>query len=253
MKRSKSNTPDGAWRSAVTRLSDQNGAIEIVPQTADGRRLPIVRARLLGVSAQDGAMVVEKPDQPQAQALQAGVEAELVVCQGALRFKARSRVLEVARFQLNPTTKVTAVKLGSPTDIESAQRRACFRLDTAAIQTQPVRLRHPSWDEDQEPVTGWLLDISDRGLGVGVAMELEEAQPMAGCLFQITVRLPGEAETLGMPGRVVRVVPGPVDGVVLGVQFEFESVGAQRRAENTVQRFSAAQQRKQLRRLRGEG
>ncbi|MEL7088665.1 MAG: hypothetical protein AAGL98_09540, partial [Planctomycetota bacterium] len=205
---SKSNpTLVHAWQTALTKLEEHNGPIEVTPRTAAGQTLPRVRARVLGVNAQDGSLVIDRPDgQPQAKALQRGVDVELIAFLGASRMRGRSTVVEVARFKLNAQTKVTAVKLGPVTGIASAQRRGCFRLDTAGLNLCPVKLRHESWPADQDTLEGQLLDISDRGLGVGLGLEPELAEAMRGQVYGLGVKLPGEGGGLELAGRIVRVV-----------------------------------------------
>ncbi|MEM7626448.1 MAG: PilZ domain-containing protein [Planctomycetota bacterium] len=255
MTRSKPNpTLIRSWHAALARLAEQNGPIEVVPRTATGEELPHVRARVLGVNAKDGSLVIDKPEgQPQAKALRRGVAVELIAFLGAARLRGESTVVDVARFRLNADKQVMAVKLGPVINIASAQRRSCFRLDTAALNTSPVRLTHEAWPNDQEPLTGQLLDISDRGLGVSVGLDRELAEAMRGQVYRVAVKLPGEDSPLELAGRVVRVVESAYATATLGVQFEFETLPEQRQAENVVQRFSAEQQRKQLRRLRGAG
>lgn len=255
MSRAKPNpTLTKAWQAALAKLGDQNGPIEVVPRTATGKELPHVRARVLGVNKQDGSLVIDRPDnQPQAKALQRGVNVELIAFLGASRMSGKSTVLEVARFKLNAQTRVMAVKLGPVSNIASAQRRSCFRLETAAIKVGPVKLRHESWPAEQETLQGQLMDISDRGLGVNVGLDRELAEAMRGQVFDVAVNLPGEGGKLELAGRVVRVVDAAYATVTLGVQFEFQTVAEQRQVENVVQQFSVEQQRKQLRRLRGAG
>ena len=243
-----------SWRAALDRLADHNGPIEVVPRSDRGEELPHIRARVLGVNGRDGSLVIDKPEgQPQAAALRPGVAVQLIVFNGAARMSGESRVLDVARFKLNTQTKVTAVKLGPVSSIASAQRRSCFRLDTAALSIRPVELRHPLWPADQDALRGRLLDISTRGLGVSLAMDPQLAEALLGQVYALGVRLPEGGGALELAGRVVRLVESAYATVTLGIQFEFETLAQQRRVENVIQQFSAAQQRKQLRRRRGAG
>ncbi|MEM1027918.1 MAG: hypothetical protein AAGJ38_07520, partial [Planctomycetota bacterium] len=72
-------------------------------------------------------------------------------------------------------------------------------------------------------------------------------------VYQVVVPLPGQDEDLQLDACLVRVVETEFNTVTLGFQFDFESLGQQRRVERTVQQFSVAQQRKQLQRMRGAG
>lgn len=243
-----------SWRAAVSTLSESNGALEVTPLNAEGQRLPHIRGRLLSVDEKDGSLVVEKPaNQPQAVALRKGVAVEIVVILGSTRLRADAVVADLGRYSLNKQTKVMAIKLGSVTGVASAQRRACFRLSTAGLKLKPVRLNHEGWTPGQTPLETQLIDLSDRGLGVGLRMELDLAEKMIGQVFEVTVDLPGEDGPLKLDGRVVRVVDEGHGLVTLGMQIEYVTVAEQRRVEQIVQQFSVEQQRKQIRRLRGAG
>ncbi|MEO1237530.1 MAG: PilZ domain-containing protein [Planctomycetota bacterium] len=257
MNRSPSNPKlVGIWRRLLDEAAAQNGPVELVPVTEQGRELPRVRARLLR-SGPDGTLVVEMPSgQPQAEALRKGVAVDVVVTTDATRMKARSSVADLGRFKLNEQTRVLAVRLTAVTGVASAQRRACYRLSTAGLGLA-VELTCPEWPtgwpEDQDPVRARAVDLSDRGLGLTVKLPLEWAEKMKSRLFDAAIWLPGEAEPLEVPVRVVRAFENLQKTVTLGLQFEFPTPVQQRRAERVIQQFSVEQQRRQLRRTRGAG
>ena len=242
-----------AWQTTVVELAQHNGAVDVVPMTEQGVELPRFRARLLKADDGQGGLIVEKPaGLKKATPLAKGAAVELYLITGNTRMKARSRVIDLGWFNLNAQTKVMAARLEPVRDVASAQRRACFRLSTASLGI-PAKLRHEAWPESQSPISAKVLDLSDRGIGLTAGLDLKLAEKMLDRVYQLDVPLPGQDEALGLDARLVRVVETEFKTVTLGFQFEFESLGQQRRLERTIQQFSAAQQRKQLQRLRGAG
>ena len=242
-----------AWRATVGELAHHNGAVELVPVTEQGVELPRVRARLLKADGNDGSLIVEKPGNlKQAQALAKDVAVDVYVITDHSRMKARSRVIDLGLFNLNKKTRVMAVRLEPVRDIASAQRRACFRLSTVSLGLS-AKLRHEAWPTSQRSMTAKVVDLSDRGIGLTGGLEIELAKQMKGQVYQLVVPLPGQNEDLELDACLVRVVETEFNTVTLGFQFDFESLGQQRRVERMVQQFSVAQQRKQIQRMRGAG
>lgn len=241
------------WLTTVAELASQNKTVELRPMTERGEELPSFRARLLQADEKDGSMIVEQPMHvEQARVMAKGVAVEVYVITNATRMKARSRVIDLGRFSLNKQTKVMAVRLEPVEDISSAQRRACFRLSTAGMGMS-ARFRHPDWPETQPDVKAKALDISDRGLGLTLEMDAALAKSMLDQVYGVFVPLPGQEESLELDARLVRVVETEPMTVTLGFQFEFPNLNQQRRVEQVIQQFSVAQQRKQIRRMRGAG
>lgn len=242
-----------AWHATVAELSSQNKPVEVVPMTESGEQLPRFRARVLEANAKEGSLIIEKPSNvPQAQGLAKGVAVEVYVITGSARMKAASRVIDLGWFKLNKQTKVMAVRLEPMKHIASAQRRACFRLSTAGMGMS-AKFRHAAWCAAQPPIAAKVLDLSDRGLGLTVGLEIELALKMKDQVYQVAVPLPGQDESIDLDARLVRVIETEFNTVTLGFQFEFQNIKEQRRVERVVQQFSVAQQRKQLKRLRGAG
>lgn len=242
-----------SWQAAVSELATHNGPVELVPITESGEALPRFRVRLLDASDKDGTLTIEKPSNPaQAQTLAKGTAVEVYVITGANRMKAVSRVMDVGLFRLNKQTKVSAVRLEPMKGIASAQRRACFRLSTVSIGMS-AKVRHATWPASQRSIAAKVLDLSDRGLGLTLGMEVALAQKMKDRVYQVVIPLPGQDEPLELDARLMRVVETEFQTVTLGFQFEFKNLNEQRRVERTVQQFSVEQQRKQLKRMRGAG
>ncbi|MBB6430815.1 flagellar brake protein [Algisphaera agarilytica] len=254
MPRSKTNSMiETTWHTTVAELASQNKTVEVRPLTERGEELPSFRARLLQADEKDGSLIVEKPaNVEQAQVIAKGVAVQVYVITGSTRMKADSRVIDVGRFSLNKQTKVMAVRLEPMKKISSAQRRACFRLSTAGMGMS-ARFRHPDWADTDPDLTAKALDISDRGLGLTVEMETELAKQMIDQVYGVFIPLPGQDESLELDARLVRVVETDFGTVTLGFQFEFSNLNEQRRVEQVIQQFSVAQQRKQIRRMRGAG
>jgi len=242
-----------AWTAAVQTLAAHNGSLEMVPLTPRGEELPQVRGRVLAVEA-DGQLMVEKPaGTPQASALVKGVALSLFVVQGQTRLNAESKVLDLGHYRLNAQMRVLAVQLESPRTVVSAQRRTGFRLITAAMNFAPVGMHGGGVPSVPSPLSAQLMDLSDRGAGLVVRLAPDEAKAMVGTVFALTLKMPGEASALVIDGMVVRTYMLDEATQHLGIQFEFESGGQRRRVERVIQQFSADQQRKQLRRMRGAG
>lgn len=242
-----------AWHAALGELCACNGPVELVPRTDTGEALPRVRARLLRADAADGSLIVEKPAaQPQAEVLRKGVAVEMYVTTATSRMKAWSAVLDLGRFSLNEQTRVIAYRLEPVRDIASAQRRACFRLPTAGM-AMGAGLWDPAWPEFQPRVEGHVTDLSDRGVGITAALEIELARQMQGRVYKLSIPLGEAGEALDVDARMVRIFESESDTVSLGLEFEFTGLAEQHRVEHMLQQFSVEQQRKQLRRMRGTG
>ncbi|MEM9417578.1 MAG: PilZ domain-containing protein [Planctomycetota bacterium] len=254
MSRSKANSMlEGTWRATLADLASQNKTVEIRPMTNRGEELPSFRARVLQADDKDSSLIIEKPANiEQAQVIAKGIAVQVYVITGTTRMKADSQVIDVGRFSLNKQTKVMAVRLEPVKNISSAQRRACFRLSTAGMG-MIARFRHPDWSASKPDLKAKAIDISDRGLGLTVAMDLEAAKQMIDEVYGVLVPLPGQEESLELDARLVRVVESDLGMVTLGFQFEFCNLNEQRRVEQVIQQFSVAQQRKQIRRMRGAG
>ena len=234
------------WDDALRQLAPVNGAVEVGLAGEDEAQVAPWRTRLLSVS--DGGIVIQLPDADEAVAhMRRDAEVVLYLMLGQARVAGRCRVGDVGRYKLSASSKVTALQLDHPASVHSAQRRAAFRLSTAATPSIGLMLTLPG---HASPTPCRLLDVSEFGVGLSLRMELETAEQWLGLVVSLTMQLPMQPP-LSLSGEVVRAAPGGYPNPTIGVRFKFDSDGAARRAQRQLQQFTAAQQRAQLRRLRG--
>ncbi len=244
-----------AWLNGLAVLLGRNHPLELVPHSASGEAMPQVRVRLLAID-DDGSLVVERPRGAGAtEGLRLATEVVVYLIDGQSRMKAKSRVTGIEKHQLNDQQKVPAVRLAPPLGVNSAQRRECYRLSTGHLDLMPVRLTAlvpiPNFE-------GWdarALDISDRGIGLGLPIGFEDAKPLDGRSVNLKVNLGSDQDplTFDVQARVVRVFSAEDGRACLGLIYEHKSLQQQRAAQQLIQAFSMEQQRKELRRLRRTG
>jgi c-di-GMP-binding flagellar brake protein YcgR len=168
-----------------------------------------------------------------------------------LRLVAAHEVLETVNFQLNDRLRVSALRTVRIGDVQSAQRRASFRVDTTAAGFEKITINASGLMQSElRPVSGHLLNLSAGGVGIRIDRPAQELTEFATQPFDIVVTLPENGEMLTVPARGRRLVPESRTRTYLGLEFQFESHARHRQISETLARLAADLQRKQLRRRR---
>lgn len=250
---SNNSTLISQWQHALLEVAAQNGGVELALLGKDKQEVAVIRTRLLKVQGGGEYVYIEKPlGQAAAEAVRERLVVRLIVQHGQSRMKATATVMAVAPFRLNDQLRVTAFELGELREVASAQRRSRFRLHTGGMKMPPVKLADEQ-DRSLGVINAQLHDLSDRGAGVIVRLSKGEVESLVGRTFQITLHLPGEPKPMHIDGRCLRVQDMGSRVYLLGIKFEYSSPLERKYCDRMIQQFCMAQQRNQLRRLRGAG
>jgi hypothetical protein len=130
------------WRECLQQIYERHGALEVtLPRHigkvdgaaggGTGQNL-LWRVRVLGMT--DDEIVVEQPSaMGHTIPLQANIELIAVMTIGQNRWMFHTRTLGHTDFQLRPGRRSTALRIAMPEKVERCQRRAFFRISTAAL------------------------------------------------------------------------------------------------------------------------
>lgn len=158
--------------------------------------------------------------------------------------------------RLNARQKVAGCALAVPAEIREQQRRADFRLSLASFQRIMATVHRGSLDGggcapiDARPWPAWLVNISSGGVGAVVDSKFTRDW-RAGEVFFLTFRLP-EVEVEFLMTAQLRYCRRIRDGraTVAGFMFTPWPFAPLKPYQQTITRFIATKQRKQLRRGR---
>lgn len=266
------------WQTIAARTAARNGLVEIRPDLETegaGNDAGSVRVRLL--HADDAGWLVEEPGDHGQRSIEPGMHVIGVINNGSQRLGFRSLVLARESCQLNAKRRLSALRLGEPTEVHSAQRRAFYRVATQGLQVPPVWLWGLTGDQadvrQAEPhiqrwaragddaevdldairppvgpfLTGQLHDIS--GGGMAVMLDPRHIAPLKD-ISQLWLEfyIPTNSAPLAAAGKPVRLTKRSSVAILLGIAFS----PAHRDAyleflTDTICEFAAEQQRRRLR------
>jgi c-di-GMP-binding flagellar brake protein YcgR len=237
------NTQD--WIGLLRTMCERNESLEVHTPGAGGAGDHAFNARLLEVNPESGAFVLERPPNAPPGVLAKDQPVKLYVMVGSTRVGAVSKVLTLGKFRLNDKVRVVAAQLEPARRIGPSQRRASFRASTVGAEIQGV-LIHPS---QGPPVPAQLVNISEGGAGLVVNLHQKQLERLLAESTRITLPLDPKEPAIDAGCQIVRHDKCK-GGFNLGIKFDFDSPADQRQAAAMLQKFSMAQQRLQLRRLR---
>lgn len=123
------------WITLLHEAADRNATVELAP-AGESRGW---RVRMLAI--ENETLIVEHPPIASGRpAVREDQDAELRLVEGQSRWSLRCRGLERLKFSLTAGSTVAAIRLGWPTDVQSQQRRAYFRVATTGQDRPELRL-----------------------------------------------------------------------------------------------------------------
>lgn len=236
------------WHNGLIDLADREGSLDVTPLVGDDNAVDTTyRTRVLAFDQNTGAITIESVGESP---LPPACEIKLVMQVGPHRFQGVCRLKKWVQFRVNENTVLPAIALEPAHKICSAQRRSFFRVATAGALIDPVKIQPAGTGDESVDVA--LVNISAGGIGVSLAATPELARSLPRSrLYDCSVTLPGLDQPLTLTARLVHFQLMPQRMLYLGLEFEFQSAKQRREAEDMIARFTAYQQRKQLRRTRG--
>ena len=248
-----------AWRREVTALCQCSGVAVLTPVACEPSAWPCTpkQVRLFDIRA-DESIVVEQPELEEHTVAQyvLGTLLRLLVVDGDQRLEGVCELVEAYDHSLDDRRTIPALLLGPAQQVQSAQRRAFFRVDTVGVPLVDITMIAVSSHGDDDIGDSLLLDatlenISGSGIGVNVPLTTETLESLRRCRYwQCVMYLPTVKEPIELRARVIHINIGKGDTAYLGLAFDgTDDVGAIR-AEDQIVRFSTWLQREQLRRQR---
>lgn len=263
-------------------IEQRNDAIELFAADAEieeGSTSPShagsLKVRVMSV--RDDALIVERPmARPGMLRLSPGMELAGQIRDDATMWRFLTEVRKSAKHQLNRSTHVPAIVLSAPHDATIIQQRAYYRVSSASSTVSSAQL-WPIPDEmftptAEEPLGGHPLanvpdpdmDVPHPGTGPpvwvslinisggGASILVETGLPFV--RFWMSLDLGDPEGRLWVIGRIVHVQDCNLLNQRLGVEFDYTHHPLHRRTiEDVLCRFAAAEQRRQLQRVRGVG
>ena len=270
---STNSTPPRAWFGLVKELEERNGTLTIqaVDRSKPDAATPEHKVRLIRIV--DNAWILERPF---AKSGELGFSPNRtlygIVGTGPSRFGFNSTVINTETFQLNDASEIPVIRIESPRNIATVQRRAYYRVAAAALDLRPItawplndintaRLaetanqhahKHPDIIADTirpslgMPIHGRIFDISGNGIALitdaGNAPVFNDMTPI-----WLEFYLPENPIPFAVVARTIRVSPLGDSEIQVGLQYQFAHNPAHAQfITDNVCRFSAEQQRLQL-------
>lgn len=277
---SQPNQPPATWDAIVQRAELRNGTVELSIDPAYHDRVGDATThfwvRLIAVDQATGHWLVERPPAHSGRAsIRPGMHLVGVMGEAAVRLGFSTRVLAVEKHRLNDEKTIAALRLASPTEVRSAQRRAFYRVamdgkaQTAAT-VWPLLDRESARKAEAEvqklhkageaptpggkrprpqvgrPIPGYLHDISGNGVAVRFTDEADFEQLTLNDRYWIEFTLPDQAEPLAAVAQCMRREADEAGGGQAGLALRFLSDAHEKLITDAICRFAAAEQRRQL-------
>ena len=159
---------ESQWHAMLTQLAQRDGSVEL-SRGVSNDDAPVIhyRSRLFEVK-QDGSIIVEMPrPSPDGQSLNVGDDVDLSLMLDNERMVATCTIHEAFSYELNSEKKVTCYRLSAGRRPMREQRRSNFRVNVAALDFKPSRLRNdaetPPFDCEVH-----VVNFSAGGMGVSI-------------------------------------------------------------------------------------
>jgi len=261
----------GEWRGVFEQLVQTGGTVEVtgLSESIADELAPVYRCRLLAFD--DDGLVIERPTAPLAgRYFRRDGHLTILAANTAQRWQCLASVIRRVKFPLNDRVRVDALELTAPKDVQSAQRRAYFRVSVTERDLQPALLmpidedgaggQGAAADDDRadprEPAANprrsrafkaELRSLGGGGLGVTASRDvLADVEYMN--RYRCRFSLPTDEAPVEIGVQLVHIQPHSEDLVYLALRFEAEDAQRQQQFANKICRFTAWQQRRQLRR-----
>ena len=274
--------PPREWTQLAADTALRNGTIEIRIDPAyhdvvEERRGLLYRVRLLAI--ENDHWIIERPFSLQGKpSVQAGMKLIGILGTAASRWSFCTDARSAGLYQLNSESKVPVMHLTLPSHVQSAQRRAYYRV--AMLGEQKARARvwplldvesarfaelanstlHKSNGRSDSTIAahptvgtgceGWVLDFSAGGLAIGIDQDLRLPLKQYET-FWIEMSLPTLKWPLCTTARLVRTFDESSEMSRLAYEFSFEHNPTHEKfVLDTLCRVAAAEQRRQIQRSR---
>lgn len=234
----------------LKRLAQRDGAVELSRGANNDDTAPILyRSRVFEIM-EDGCIIVETPKQAvYDRALRVGDDLDLTLMDKSERMVATCTLHETLTYEVNRLLKVTCYRLSSGRRPVREQRRSYFRVNVAAMQLPPTRLRSEIEDDFFECDVR-LVNISAGGMGVSIRAKRKILNQIKRTRqFNCNAWL-SDDEQIGLPVRVAHINALGDDGLYIGLKFDLEDENQARHNEQMMQQRCTEIQRMQLRRRR---
>ncbi|MEM6257357.1 MAG: PilZ domain-containing protein [Planctomycetota bacterium] len=238
------------WDAMLKRLASRDGSVELSRGVGnDDTAIIMYRSRIFAI-LEGGCIVVETPQQAVLdRSFRVGDDIDLTLMVNNERMLATCTLKETMTYELNASLKVTCYKLSPGRRPVREQRRSFYRVNVAAMDLEPTKLRSEIEDTVFE-CSVRLVNISAGGIGVSIRAAKNVLKQLKRTRnFQCTAWL-SDDEAIEMPVRVAHISALGDDGLYLGLKFDFEDESEAYAHEQTMQQRCTEIQRMQLQRRR---
>ncbi len=238
-------------------MIDHNGAVTavVVPDAPDDPPGVSQRLRPFVSEAESGTLVVERFRPTLAVPTPCSVRSrvDIYLTTEQVRLVAAYQVRSIEPYQLNERQRVTVMHLTRVGEAASAQRRASFRVDTAASDFAGVTLNQPGPNGRKlKPISGAMVNLSTGGVGIRVPADAFREPPEPGEVFDFILPLGDGQEAIVASVRLCRLQSAKQGTVVLGMEFQLDrNLPEHHRLAEALAHLTADLQREQLRKRRG--
>lgn len=239
------------WKQFLAHRVQRDGVVEIAPRGAtENETRKVYKSRLFKIEA-DGAIIVERPDGSVIDhAFSIGDTVELLLVVNNQRMLGDCKLLRIEVQQINRSTRVTCLRLSPAARVRINQRRAFFRVNTAAADLGPVVLRAEK-DAPEQAVSGRMVNLGGGGVGVAIRAGrdvLRQVQQQT--RYHCRIEVESDDSVLDLTANLVHISPLDTTGLYLGLEFELPGGAAGKQIENQIMQYAAWLQRRQLQRRR---
>lgn len=273
--------PPREWTQLAIDTALRNGSIEIkidpVYHDVPEDRRAMHRVRLLAIET--NRWIIERPFNLQGKAsVQPGMKLVGTMGTAASRWSFCTEAISTGLYHLNSESKVPVLFLALPSHIQSAQRRAYYRVSMLGVSEARARiwpladvasaqfaemansLLHKSdsahmpgntpQPEIGQGAEGWILDFSAGGLAVGVDQALKK-QLGQSPTFWIEMTLPGLNWPVYASAHLRRISDESHEMARFAFEFTYaHNPNHEPFINDTLCRVAAAEQRRQIQRRR---
>ncbi|MEM9345646.1 MAG: PilZ domain-containing protein [Planctomycetota bacterium] len=238
------------WDVMLKRLASRDGSVELSRGVSnDDAAIIMYRSRVFEI-LEGGCIIVETPKQAVFdRSFRVGDDIDLTLMVNNERMLATCTLQDTLTYELNASLKVTCYRLSPGRRPVREQRRSFYRVNVAAMDLEPTKLR----SEVEETVfecSVRLVNISAGGIGVSIRAARNVLKQLKRTRnFQCTAWL-SDDEAIEMPVRVAHINALGDDGLYLGLKFDFDNDAEANAHEQLMQQRCTEIQRMQLQRRR---
>jgi c-di-GMP-binding flagellar brake protein YcgR len=212
----------------LRQIADMNLAVDFSQFDAAGNVVARGRCRALEYREEIRELWLDPPTKD-GQPLIVAVGQSVVLSfdlKGAL-FNCETVVVDRQFYKPDRGPAFPAVVVRSPTELKSGNRRRHFRVQPLTSSMPRTQWRPILADKSLQKRIPWVTthihDISCRGVSFWIAKPIAE-KIKAGLMLEISLALPGDAQSLVLAAKVRRLLPikDDPDRIHIGMEFEIE-------------------------------